>query len=126
MLAHKKLTYNNNIPVHTCMKIVFDEFIFFREIQARPGFDYQYHGLPPNNAFWPGALLDKLRTYLPVESLHSKPYSLYNLFQPVSHPRVYNPRVPIDNTRGAAWPVNSSGHVQLGPSLARTRKTYIL
>lgn len=98
----------------------------FREIQARPGFNYKYHGLPSSNAFWPGALLDKLRIHLPQESLETKPYSLYNLFQPVTHPRIYNPSIPVDNARGVAWPENSAGRVQLGPSLARTKKTYII
>lgn len=96
------------------------------EIQARPDFNYKYHGLPSNSAFWPGALLDKLRIYLPEESLSTKPYSLYNIFQPVTHPKVYNVFGPVNSTKGAVWPENISGHVQLGASLARTRKSYCL
>ena len=97
-----------------------------REIQSRPGFNYKYHGLPSNSAFWPGALQDKLRLYLPHETLETKPYSLYNLFQPVRHPKVYNYSYTSPSTKGVLWPENESGHVQLGSSLARTRKTYIL
>ena len=93
-----------------------------RNIQSRPGFKYKYHGLPDNNAFWPGALLDKLRLWQPSETLLDKPYSLYNIFQPVEHPRIYNPYSPIAVQR-KSWPENSRGYVQFG---SQTRKSYAL
>lgn len=55
-------------------------------------------------------MLDKLRLWLPNETQFDKPYSLYNIFQPVKHSEGYNPLVEQKIT----WPVNESGYVQLG------------
>ena len=99
----------------------------YREIRSRPGFKYQYHGLPPDNAFWPGALQDKLRLYLMHETMANKPRSLCAIFnQPVQHIRINNSANVLPTAKGVIWPQNDSGHVQLGSSLARTRKTYII
>jgi hypothetical protein len=100
-----------------------------KEIQSRPGFNYIYHGLPPDSAFWPGALQDKLRLHLSDDT--AKTCSVKNIFQPVKHLKIYNPlrpSTPPSTTRGKSfvWQENESGHVQFGSSLARTKKTYIL
>ncbi len=90
-----------------------------RRIRSKPGFKYKDHGLPDNNAFWPGALLDKLRLWMPQETLLDKPYSLYNVFQPVQQPSIYNPIVE----QKMSWPENTSGYVQFG---SQDRKQYQL
>ena len=95
---------------------------YHRHIRSRPGFKYKYHGLPDNNAFWPGALLDKLRLWMPTETLMDKPYSLYNIFHPVQHPKICNPYTPIVEQK-TSWPENESGYVQFG---SQTRKSYAL
>ena len=100
--------------------IVTINFPFHRNVTSRPGFNYKYHGLPENNAFWPGALVEKLRLWLPSETLEHKPYSLYNIFQPVTHPRIYNLHAPLVEQR-RAWPENAQGHVQFGGD---SRKSY--
>ena len=97
------------LSVHTC-----------RHIRSRPGFKYKFHGLPDNNAFWPGALLDKLRLWHPSETLQNKPCSLYNIFQPVQHPKIYNPHSPVVEQK-TSWPENESGYVQFG---SESRKRY--
>ncbi len=94
----------------------------YRRIRSKPGFKYKDHGLPDNNAFWPGALLDKLRVWMPQETLLDKPYSLYNIFQPVQQPDIYNPYSPMVEQR-MLWPENTSGYVQFG---SQDRKQYQL
>lgn len=88
-----------------------------RRIRSKPGFKYKDHGLPDNNAFWPGVLLDKLRLWLPSMD---KSCSLYSIFQPVTHPKIYNPYRPMIEQR-TCWPENSSGYVQFG---SQNRKQY--
>lgn len=97
-----------------------------KEIQSRPGFNYKYHGLPSNSAFWPGALEDKLRLYLPQETSETKPCSINTIYQPVHRHRVlHRSGISVLHTERGLWPVNDSGYVQFGSSLARTKKTYI-
>ena len=96
--------------------------LLYRELTSRSGFNYKYHGLPENNAFWPGALMDKLRLWLPNETLADKPYSLYNIFQPVTHPHICNPHIPNVEQR-RAWPENAQGYVQFGGD---SRKSFAL
>ena len=101
-------------------------FVLCREIQSRPDFNYKYHGLPSNSAFWPGALEDKLRLYLPQETSETKPCSINTIYQPVYRHRVLNNSgISVLHTERGLWPVNDSGYVQFGSSLARTKKTYI-
>lgn len=95
---------------------------YSREIQSRPGFNYKYHGLPSNSSFWPGALEDKLRFYLPQDT---KTCSVAAIFHPVRHRMRNNSIGPLPSDRGGVWPENDSGYVQLGSSLARTKKSYI-
>lgn len=59
--------------------------------------------------------------------MEAKPCSLYNIFQPIEYPKINKSNNNLLPTgRGVIWPENESGHVQLGSSLARTRKTYIV
>ena len=61
--------------------------------------------------------MDKLRLWLPNESLLDKPYSLYNIFQLVQRPQVYIPLVE----QKSSWPENDNGYVQFG---SQTRKLH--
>lgn len=104
-----------------CMCIfVLHAYASHRHITSQPGFKYKYHGLPDSNSFWAGALLDKLRLWQPSETLLDKPYSLYNIFQPVQHPKISNPHSPIAEQK-TSWPENKSGYVQFG---SQNRKSY--
>ena len=125
---YKKLTeYVDYVPIKIVYRKQDNNRVYisshtfnYRHIRSRPGFKYRRHELPDNNAFWPGALLDKLRLWLPKETLLDKPYSVYNVFQPVQHPKIYNPHSPLVTQR-TSWPENSSGYVQFG---GQNRKQY--
>ena len=62
-------------------------------------------------------MMDKLRLWLPNETLLDKPYSLYNIYQPIHHPQGSLPLVK----QKSSWPENDNGYVQFG---CQTRKLY--
>ena len=63
--------------------------------------------------------MDKLRLWLPSETLLNKPNSLYNIFQPIQYPEMYNPLHLVEQK--SSWPENDNGYVQFG---SQTRKLY--
>ena len=102
--------------------VLFTHFSYAcRHIRSRPGFKYKDHGLPDNNAFWPGALLDKLRLWMPNASLN-KSSSVDNIFQPVTRTKFSNPLGPVVEQK-SSWPENGSGYVQFG---SQNRKQYTI
>eukprot|EP00731_Ephydatia_muelleri_P001628 Em0001g1628a len=104
--------------------LTYEEFLRLTErIRSRPGYRYKYHGPPKSNAFWPGALLDKLRLCLdaPAPSGGGAPCSVTNIFHPVDPSRVYNSRAGPMPTQVMSWPTNQSGYVQFG---SQDRKQY--
>lgn len=61
--------------------------------------------------------MEKLRLWLPNETLFDKPYSLYNIFQPIQQSPVY---IPLAEQK-SSWPENDNGYVQFG---GQSRKLY--
>lgn len=96
-----------------------------RHIRSRPGFKYKYHGLPKNNAFWPGAMLDKLRLCPPFDgpTPPGGPCSVHNIFQHVDPSRTHNRTTPTTLSQVTSWPSNKSGYVQFG---SQDRKQYAI
>ena len=75
---------------------------------VHPKFKFAYHGPPSNSAFWPGALLDKVRLYLDSDSQRAS--SLRNIFHPVGG----EDRLSQSLTSKSSWPENDAGYVQFG------------
>ena len=75
---------------------------------VHPKFKFAYHGPPSNSAFWPGALLDKVRLYLDSDSQRAS--SLRNIFHPVGG----EDRLSHSLTSKSSWPENDAGYVQFG------------
>ena len=80
-----------------------------RKIREAPHFCNRACGLPDDSSFWPGAMLDKLRLWMPYKTCSDKCFSLHSIFHVTFDDF-------SDNTKDQklTWPDNERGYVQFG------------